>query len=161
MELEGVGVVVGAHRRGVPGDDPALHPVADRPGGHDLQEAALLVVGLVAVKVDRRARLPGQVEQEVDLLDAVVAGPLVVRDAADDVAAEAHRLAHQLLAVRERQDPVLGEGDEPEVDDVADLLAELERARRATRFGSHTSTCERMSPVPWATSQRIASGRAT
>ena len=30
------------------------------------------------------------------------------------------------------------------------------RARSATSFGSHTSTCERMRPVPWATSQRIA-----
>ena len=29
-------------------------------------------------------------------------------------------------------------------------------ARRATSPGSHTSTCERISPVPWATSQRIA-----
>src|SRR5512146_1205305 len=29
-------------------------------------------------------------------------------------------------------------------------------ARNATRLGSHTSTCERIRPVPWATSQRIA-----
>ena len=101
-QLEGVGVVVGAHRRGVAGDDAAAHPVAHRPGGDDLEEARLLVVGLVAVEVDRGARLAGEVEQEVDLLDAVLAGPLVVGDAADDVAAEAHRLAHELLAVRGR-----------------------------------------------------------
>jgi peptidoglycan/xylan/chitin deacetylase (PgdA/CDA1 family) len=67
-----------------------------------------------------------EVEDEMDLLNAVVAGPFVVRDAADDVAAEPHRLAHQLLPVGEREDAVLGEGDEAKVDDVADLLAELE-----------------------------------
>ena len=30
-------------------------------------------------------------------------------------------------------------------------------ARRATSLGSHTSTWDRMKPVPWATSQWIAS----
>ena len=82
-----------------------------------------------------RAGLAGEVEQEVDLLDAVVAGPLVVRDPADDVAAEAHRLAHQLLAVRERQDAVLREGDQPEVDDVADLVAQLEQGLERDEVG--------------------------
>ena len=69
----------------------------------------------------------GQLEQEVDLLDAVLAGPLVVGDAADDVAAQAHRLAHQLLAVGERQDAVLGEGDQAQVDQVAHLVAQLQQ----------------------------------
>jgi hypothetical protein len=83
------------------------------------------------MQVDRGAGLLRQVEQEMDLLDPVLAGPFVVGDAADHVAAEAHRLAHELLAVRERQDPVLREGDQLELDDVAQLVAELdERSQR-------------------------------
>jgi hypothetical protein len=78
------------------------------------------------MEIDLGTRLARQVEQEVDLLDTVLAGPFVVRDPADHVAPESHRLAHQALAVGERQDPVLGEGDESEVDDVGDLVAELE-----------------------------------
>ena len=49
-----------------------------------------------------------------------------MRDATDDVAPEAHRLAHEGLAVGEREDAVLRERDEPEVDDVGQLLAKLE-----------------------------------
>jgi hypothetical protein len=86
----------------------------------------VLIVRLVAVEVDRGAGLPREVEQEVDLLDAVVAGPFVVGDAADDVAAQAHRLAHELLAIREAEDPVLREGDQAQVDDVGHLGLELE-----------------------------------
>ena len=47
------------------------------------------------------AGLAGEVEDEVHLLDPVFPGQLVVRDTADDVAAEAHGLAHELLAIRE------------------------------------------------------------
>ena len=59
-QLEGVVVVVARHRRRVAGDDPALHPVADRAGGDDLEEPALLVIGLVAVEVDRAPRSPSR-----------------------------------------------------------------------------------------------------
>jgi len=40
---------------------------------------------------------------------------------------EADRFAHELLAIREGQDPVLWEGDEAQVDDIAHLIAELEQ----------------------------------
>ena len=156
-ELEGVGVVVRAHRGRVAGDDSPLHAVAHRPGGHDLQEAGLLVIGLVAVEVDRRTGLAREVEEEMHLLDAVLAGPLVVRDPADDVAAEAHRLAHQLLAVREREDPVLREGDQPQLDDVADLLAQLEERLEGGQRRVADVDVGPDQAGPWATSHRIAS----
>ena len=112
-----------------------LHAVAHRAGRHDLKEARLLVVGLVAVEVDGCAGLLREVEQELDLLDAVLARPFVVGDAADHVAAEAHRLAHQLLAVWERQDAVLRERDQAQVHDVAHLVAQLEQRAEGRQDG--------------------------
>ncbi len=118
-----------------------------------------VVVGLVAVQVDRPAGLLGQVEDEVDLLDPVVARPLVVRDAADHVAAEAHRLAHQLLAVGEGEDPVLREGDQPQVDQVAHLVAQLEQGaqRHEVRIADVDVGPDQAGPLGHLPQDRLAS----
>src|SRR5438876_11474411 len=71
----------------------------------------------------------------MDLFDAVLTGPLVMRDAADDVTAEAHRLTHQLLAVRKRQDPVLWKGDQPKIHEIADLVAKLDEGAESRERG--------------------------
>ena len=79
-----------------------------------------------------------ELEQELDLRHAVLARPFVVGDAPDHVAPEAHRLAHQVLAVREGQDAVLRERDQPEVHDVAHLVAQLQQgAQRRQRRIAH------------------------
>ncbi len=70
--------------------------------------------------------LVGEREHELDRLDAVLAGQLVVRDPADDVGAQLNGLAHQLPAAVEAQDALLREGDELQVDQAAYLLAQLD-----------------------------------
>ena len=160
-ELEGIGVVVRAHRGRVAGNDPPLHSVPHRPGGDDLQEARLLVVRLVAVEVDRGAGLAGEVEQEVDLLHAILARPLVMRYAPDDIAAETHRLPHQLLAVREGQDAVLGECDQPELDEVANLVAQFDQRsqRRQGRVADVDMRPDQAGPLGDLPQDRLAGSR--
>ena len=122
-----VRVVVGVHRRGVARGDPAGHAAPDRLGRHHLDEAGVVVVGLVAVDVDAQAVLVGQRDRELDRLDAVLAGQLVVRDPADHVRAELDGLAHQLPAAVEAEDPLLRERDELQVDHAAHLLAQVDQ----------------------------------
>ena len=87
---------------------PAIPPL-DRLGDHDLDEAGVVVVGLVAVDVDLQPVVLGQREREAHRLDAVLAGELVVRDRADDVRAVLHRPAHQCrAAVVSRRSPAAG-----------------------------------------------------
>ena len=92
----------------------------------------MIVVGLVAVDVDLQAVLVGERHREPDGFHAVLAGQLVVRDAADDVGTQLDGLAHQLPAAVEAQDALLRECDELQVDQAADLLAQVDqRAQRA------------------------------
>ena len=105
----GVRVVVGMHGRGVAGRDPAGHAPPDRLGRHHLDEARVIVVGLVAVDVHAQAMLVGERHRELDRLHAVLAGQLVVRDPADHVRAQLDGLAHQLpAAVEARGCPAAG-----------------------------------------------------
>ncbi len=92
------------------GRDPARHAPADRLGRHHLDEARMVVVGLVTVDVDAQAVLVSQRHREPDGLHAVLARQLVVRDPADDVGPDLHRLAHQLAAAVEAENPLLREG---------------------------------------------------
>ena len=99
----------------------------DRLGHHDLDEPRVVVVGLVAVDVDPQPVLLGQRERETHRLDAVLAGELVVRDAADDVGAELDGLAHELATAVERKDAELRKRDELQVDLAARLLSKLDQ----------------------------------
>ncbi len=49
--------VVGVHRRGVTRRHATRHASANRLGGHDLDEARVVVVGLVAMDVDAQPEL--------------------------------------------------------------------------------------------------------
>ena len=81
-------------------------------GGHHLEEAALRVVGLVAVQVGGPPVARRQREHRLHVALAVLPGPLEVRDAAHHVGAQLERLDHERLAVRERVDALLREGHE-------------------------------------------------
>ena len=129
-----VGVVVGVHGRGVAGRDPAGHPAPDRLGHHHLDKPRMLVVGLVAVDVDLQPVLVGQCHREPDRLHPVLAGQLVVRNAADHVRAEFHRAAHQVLPAVEGQDPLLRERHQLQVDQAADLLAQVGQGPQRAQF---------------------------
>ncbi len=55
-----------------------------------------------------------------------------MRDPADDVGPDFHRLAHQLPTAVEAENPLLREGHELQIDEAAHLLAQIdERAQRA------------------------------
>ena len=107
-------------------------PEPDRLRGHHLDEARVVVVGLVAVDVDAQALVGGERHRELDRALAVLARQLEVRDRAHHVDAHVDRAAHQLLAAVERHDALLRKGDQLQLHLVADLLAQLEqRAHRA------------------------------
>ena len=108
----GVGVVVRVHRGGMARRHPAAHPQPDRLRGQHLHEARLVVVGLVAVYVDLEPVLRCQLHHEPHRLFPVLARQLVVRNAADDVRAQPHGLAHQPLTAVERVDALLRERHE-------------------------------------------------
>ena len=102
-----------------------------------------------------QAVLVGQRHRELDRLDAVLAGQLVVRDAADHVGAELDGLAHQLPAAVEAEDALLRERDQLQVDQAARPPRAGRPARAAPRSsGSQTSTWLRTCWTPQASCQR-------
>ena len=120
------------HGCGVAGGDAAAHPEPDRLRGHHLDEARVIVVGLVAVDVDTQPLVGGQRHRELDRALAVLARELEVRDGAHHVDAHVDRAPHQILASVERHDALLRKRDELQLHLVADLLTQLdERANRA------------------------------
>src|SRR5215472_7810833 len=94
----------------------------------------MVVVGLVAMDVDHQAMLVGECDREPDGLHAVLAGELVVRDAAHDVSTERDRLAHQLAAAIETEYALLGEGNQLNVDQSAYLLAQVDQGAQRSKL---------------------------
>ena len=118
------------------GGDAALQAQADRLGGHQFQEAALVVVGLIAVQVGRPVILRRQPQDGAHVALAILPRPLVVRDAPHHVGAHLQGADHELLTVRKRVDALLGKGDDLDRDGVPDVLPHLQQRpeRREVRI---------------------------
>ncbi|MNF96663.1 hypothetical protein D3C84_794590 [compost metagenome] len=108
------------------GGDPGAHAAHPRLFGQHLEKARVRVVGLVAMHIHQAASALGQVHEEFDRADALLAGVLEMRNAADHVGAQRHRLFHQRAPIGVGLDAFLGEGDDLQVDQVAGFLAHLE-----------------------------------
>jgi hypothetical protein len=128
VELRGVVGLVGPHRGAVARRHPAREAVLDGVVRHELEEARVGIVRLVAVDVDPAPVALGQVEDAVHLAGAELGGRLVVRDASDAVGAETERVLEPLLVARACIDPVLREGGHLDRDEVCELVAEGEKA---------------------------------
>ena len=126
--------VVRVHRRGVTGGDAPTHAEPDRLGRHHLNEARVVVVGLVAVDVDAQPFLGGERHRELDRPLAVFACQLVMRYRADHVDAHVDCPLHQVLAAVERHDPLLRERDQLHRHLVADLLAQLHQGANGAQL---------------------------
>ena len=105
--------------------DPSAHPEPDRLRRHHLDEPRLVIVCLVAVDVHAQPFVGRQRKRELYGLLAVLARQLEMRDGANHVHAEIDGLAHEVLAVLERHDPLLGKRDQLQGHLVPDLLAQL------------------------------------
>ena len=114
------------HGGGVAGRDAPAHPQPDGLRGHHLDEARLVVVGLVAVDVDPQPLVGREVEGELDRKLAILARQLVMRDGADHVHPQVDRSAHQVLPAVKGHDPLLGKRHQLQRHLVADLLAQLD-----------------------------------
>ena len=116
----------------------------------------MLVVGLVAMEIDRGAGLAREVEQEMDLLDAVLAGPLVV--GMPPMTSQPRAIASRISCLPFGNERIPSCGNAMSFSSTRSRNSSRSSisARSAVSDGSQTSTCERISPVPWATSQRIA-----
>ena len=95
----------------------------------------MVVVGLVAVDVHAQALVGCERHRELDGPLAVFARELEVGNGADHIDAHFDRLAHQLLAALEREDPLLGKGHELQGHLVADLLAQLQQGAHRPQLG--------------------------
>ena len=86
------------------------------------------------MQVERFVELLGEVAGEFHVGHAVVAGHFVVRDAADEVAAEVHRAFHQRFAIRESVNAVLRKGDELDVHQSGKFLLHFEQRFDGGKF---------------------------
>ena len=124
-ELRHVGVVVVGHRDCVTGRHGDVELAFRCESGHHFDEPGLLVVDLVAVHIDGNTVLFGEVEDYPQRGHAVFGRALIVRDAANNVGSHLECLLEKLGPVAERQDGVLREGDNLDLDPVLDVLAQL------------------------------------
>ena len=125
LQLQRVGLVVGAHRGGVAGGGAVPQPGAGRQCRQHLGEPGLVVVDLVAVRVQHQAVPFGQADGYLQGADAVLPGVLEVRDRAHHVRAVLGGAGHQFLAAGKRADALLRERHELQADDVPDLIPDL------------------------------------
>ncbi len=105
----------------------SLHVPCDRLLGEHLGEARERIVGLVAVHVNTEVASLRALHQQPDALDPRLPGALVVGDPADNVDAHVQRLVQQPDRVREAQQSVLGKRHELDVEQPAELLAQLDQ----------------------------------
>ena len=95
----------------------------------------MVVIGLVAMNVNAQPMLVRQCHREPDGLNAVFPGQLEVRDPADHVRPEFGGTAHQVAPAVEAENSLLREGDKLQIDDSADLLAQVDQGPQSTQLG--------------------------
>ena len=121
-----VGIVVGAHGRGVAGGHARAHVAAAGFFSQHLEKARVRVVGFVAMHIHQATGALGQVHEELHRTHALIAGVFEMRNAADHVGAHVDRFFHQVPAVAVRLDALLGECDDLQVDQITAFLAHFE-----------------------------------
>ena len=111
----------------VVGDAAADQAVLEHRGGQHLGGVQRGVPGVVDQHRHPAVVGRGEGAHPAYVLAGLGVGVLDPRDPADDVGAEVDRLADQLLGTGVAEQPVLGERDDLEVDDTAELLAQRQQ----------------------------------
>ena len=117
------------------GDDPALHTVGDRGLGQHLHGLELGPVHVVGVHLHAHVEFGSEIEDRLDVSALVFDRGLHLRQAADRRSAHVERLAQQRRRLRVRDDPLLREGDEGDIDDAGEAIARAHHAFEGDQLG--------------------------
>ena len=134
-QLGDVGVVIGVHRRGMAGGHTVLQAGFVGPGRQHLQTAALLVVDLVAVDVHQLIVLFRQFYGKVEGIHRILPGEFEMGDGPHRVGPHLHRVLHELAAVGEGVDALLGESHHLDVDGVPQFFPKLQQRFHGGELG--------------------------
>ena len=114
---------------------PADPSPADRFGGHHLECPKTRVAGIVEQHRHRRVVLDREIEDDPDVFGHVGLGVFDPRDAADNVGSDRHGGSEQPLSSGFSNDSVLGEGNNLQVDQTCEFVAQLDENLDAPRAG--------------------------
>src|SRR5262249_13179708 len=112
-----------------------LPALIERVGDHHFGEAGLGIVRLVTVTIHVAIVAPGQREYIMHILNAHLTRPLVMRNTAHYIGAQAQRLLQQRLPIGEREDAILRECPQLELTDIAYLLTHLQERPQCREAG--------------------------
>ncbi len=128
----------------VAGHSSSLQAVLDHRLGQHRGRAQRRVARVVDQHRHPRARRGGEPAGPLHVLRGVAVGELDPGDPADHVGAQPHGLLAQLRRPGVPEQPVLREGDDLEVDQVAVLLPDLQHGRHALQPGGGVDVDERL-----------------
>ena len=123
------------HGSGVGSGDHIAHSGLVGTGGNSLQTTGSLIVDLIAVNIDELIVLLSQIEANVEGLNRVLTGELEVRDSTGSVGAHLQGVFQQLFALGIAEDTILGEGDDLDIHEILDFVAQFQQRFHSGQLG--------------------------
>ncbi|VXA81002.1 hypothetical protein AERO9A_420397 [Aeromonas salmonicida] len=130
-----IGPVVGVHGCGMAGGHPMAHAALVGQGRQCLDKAGLLVIDLVTMNIHQNLILLGKIEDVMQTFDPVFPGELEMGYGTNHIGSQPERLFQQGLAVGIREDPLLREGDDLQLDPLLHLLPHLQHGFQGHQIG--------------------------
>ena len=134
-QTNNISVIVAVHGSGVGSGDHIAHSGLVGAGGNSLQTTGSLIVDLIAVNIDELIVLLSQIEANVEGLNRVLTGELEVRDSTGSVGAHLQGVFQQLFALGIAEDTILGEGDDLDIHEILDFVAQFQQRFHSGQLG--------------------------